>query len=405
MTCTEEQFRSALRTVAADFTEASLPPLELPDDQPGRPPRMRAEATRRRWGRWLVPLTAAAAVTAIAVTATVIGGASTASHPGQAASGLWHGVPRYYLIEPGGAGANMTEAFVRETSSGATLASARSPHGCRFARAAAASDDRTFLLACNVLTKSGHGTQEARLFLARFDPVGDRLAVTALRLPLIRDIHSIALSPDGTTVAVMSVDLDTGSVTLRVFSIASGSVRTWTGTVGIGGYMGGLSWGPGSLLAFVYFSAADLHANGIRLLDTNAQPGSLAGASRLAVSAEGLPDGYQAMGTVTVSGNGATLATVLSGQRGDPASAEFAEFSAATGRLLRRWLPSTFPYAAVLWSDFTGRTLVASATTSRVLLIPHLGILTSGRFTPLPHSPGPADLDPIGWPFFIDIAF
>ena len=31
MTYTEDQFRTALRTVAADVTDASLPPLQLPD--------------------------------------------------------------------------------------------------------------------------------------------------------------------------------------------------------------------------------------------------------------------------------------------------------------------------------------------------------------------------------------
>jgi len=388
MTCTEDQFRAILREEAADIAPDSVPAFVLPDGEANGLTRSRARVgfASRGWRRWLVPLGAAAAVTAIAVAATVIGG-STAPEPRSAATGLWHGVPRYYFLVAWPKGLKSPEVEVRDIHSGATLATARSPLGCQFFLVSAAADDRTFAIACNALAKASDLTM--RLFLARFDPVNGRLSVTAMHLPEIHPFQGMALSLDGPRIAVVS---HTGSgrkarSALRVYSVATGVVRTWgnaPGGIVLAPWGSVLSWGPGPVLAFDYDTSNFLWDGDIRLLNTDAPPGSLLGVSRLALPSD-LPGGYHPLGVPAISGNGATFATVLIRVH-DGHTYQFAEFSTATGRMLQRWAPTGITPQGILWSDSTGNTLVAIALTRRD---PSgvIGILTGGQFTPLPQVP------------------
>lgn len=399
MRCTEDQFRGILREEAADVRAETVPPLRLPA---GSPARLRGAASRGR--RWLVPLGAAAAVTAIAVAATVVADGSQAPQPDAAAPGLWHGVPAYYLLVTNDPQHRATvEAFVRDTRSGATVATAHSPGDCSFLAVSAAADDRTFVIECLLDPRKTH-SQGDRLLLARFDPVTHRLSVTATRLPLVSPNSSVAISRDGTRIAVLSANVPSAGdgkapkQTLSVYSIATGTVRTWSGSYFV--YIdpagsSGISWGPGPLLAFDYTKLADdsvysveLPGSGIRLLDTNARSGSLLGASRPAVPTAHLPGGYQQVGEMAISGNGAIVATVLTARPGNLTGTEFAEFSLATGKLLRRWLPSADSDECVLWSDLTGKTLVAMGSTGQTWRDFGFGIMTGDRFTPLPLAGG-----------------
>ncbi len=408
MNCTEDQFRSILRQEAADITAESVPPLRQPDASPAR---LQRAASRGR--RWLIPLSAAAAVTAIAVAATVLAGGGQPPKPSVAAPGLWHGVPEYYLAE------NPVDAtptvVVDDTRTGRTLATARLAKDCGATQASGAADDRTFAIACDLLGEGGAGPTE-RLYLARFSPAAHRLSVTALRLPLIAYGSNIALSANGTRLAVMSYagsmshsPAALGTETLSVYSIATGTVRTWAAKA-ILGWSGGVSWVRGPLLAFDYEPTAtnwvyspELPGSGIRLLNTNAPSGSLVGASRLAVPTTHLPGGYLRLmqgpqGHVVVSGNGATVATALSMKRGAQGAAEYAEFSLATGKLLRRWLPSADPL--VFWSSFSGRILaVQGIFTGLRADVPgcctggfSVGIMTGDQFTPLPRPAAGAEV-------------
>jgi hypothetical protein len=407
MTCTEEQFRSILREEAADITPDSVPPLSLLDGLPTVKSRSLAGTTSPQWRRWLVPLSAAAAVTAIAVAGMVIAAGGRAPQPDSAAPFLWHGVPRYYFVVTTPAVGTPAEVIVRDTRSGATLTAAHSPRGCHFAQVSAAADDRTLALAC---VGGRLPRQAARLFVASFDPITDRLLVTAAHLPEIQHFLGIAMSQDGTRIAVVSVTDFFGrqaESTLRVYSLASGAVRTWSSAATVGGWMvdvpnvpspRGLMWGPGPLLAFSYFSSADTQADSIRLLNTGAPPGDLVAASRPVVPTD-LPDGDQLLGAA-MAGNGASLATVLVRLR-DGDALEFAEFSTASGRLLRRWAPAGSSGYGVLWSDFAGetlvavKTLVAAAPTRHPSVTSVLGIVTGTRVTPLRRAPS-------SW---LDIAF
>jgi hypothetical protein len=376
MTCTEDQFRSALRTVAADITTSSLPPLMLPEGHRTGLPRIRAAAAGPRWQRWLIPLGAAAAVTAIAVAATVLAGGGRAQRSESAAPRLWHGVPAYYFAATcNGPCGKPPEVVVLATRSGATVARARSPKGCDFVEVSAAADDRTFAIACL-------GGPRTRLFLARFDPATDRLSVTALHLPQIQDFMGMALSQDGARIAALSQSPSAEpEVTLRVYSIATGVVRTWSDTGDVAG-AGGLSWGPGPLLAFGYIWALDPAGTGIRLLNTDSPSGSLLTASRTVVR-ERSTGAFLAAGGFAVSGNGATVSTVLNRTYRHQSEVEFAQFSIATGRMLRHWDQLVNEAESVWWSDSTGKTLVVLFPAARS----GFGIMAGERFTPLPPMP------------------
>jgi hypothetical protein len=395
MTRTENQFRSALRTVAAEFTEASLPPLELPDDQP-------AHVSRGRTGgagmRWLVPLTAAAAVTVIALATTVIGGGGKAPQPNPAtatAPPLWHGVPRYFFVvtatsrtEP----FSRTKLVVRGSRTGAILATASSPRGCQYGEVSAAADDRTVLLACMVGLYDGG---IARLYRARFNPATDRLSTSRLRIPPIHNFQGLALSPDATRIAATWAAGPLGpqgTSAVRAYSTGGTVLRTWRGPGEITAYdsgdlrpgwvMGGLWWSSNSGLAFNYLSN-DHTADGVRFLSIGGLSGNLIADSRLAVRAD-QPDGYRLVGTA-LSGN--TVATVLMRPDKNNAIYEFAEFAAATGRIQRQWGRIVNAGAGVLWTSPDGRSLVAIAPVHIGRMALAMGIVTGNRFEPLEPEP------------------
>jgi hypothetical protein len=393
MICTEDQFRAILRDEAADITPGSVPPLRLPDRQlaaSGRGPR-RVSGTR--WRRVFVPLGTAAAVTAIAVAATVMGG-SRAARPDAAPANLWSGVPAYYYVLTTAAQPSRNELVVRDTRTGAVLATARSPQSCQFVQASAATSDRTIALACRI-----NHEDAARLYLARFDPAHNRLAVAALGIPAIPRFWGLALSQDGSRIAAASVNLDlqaTASV-LQIYSIRGRALRTWncageiTGwdTSGslIVGMPGGLSWGPGAALAvnIAKLTANDTYTGGTRLLDTGRPSGSLLAASRPAV-AYAQPGGYLLV-DMALSGNGAELATLLARHHDNKNVFEFAVFAARTGRMLRHWDRTADLGADVLWASAAGTKLIAVAPAHPGARSAALGVMSGERFTPLRGAP------------------
>jgi hypothetical protein len=400
MNCTESQFRGFLREEAADIAEESVPPLWLPKREPAERPGSRDVGARGRQ-RWLVPLGAAAAVTAIVLAATIVAGAGRPSGPTATVPGLWHGVPRYYFLVTQGGGPHQPDpkVIVDSARSGTTLATGQLRcDSFEGVQVSAAADDRTFAIACSVEGKPGSdGFLPARLYLARFDSATSRLSLTSMRLPLIPGSSSIALSPDGTRIAALFHAGSTARATviLRVYSIATAAVRQWKATNALLAGQAAVSWVSGRRLAFVYpvarnFFTRQLPGSGIRLLDIDARPGSLVGASRLAVPATHLPGGYLRLGSLAISGNGANAATVLSERSGNLSASEFAEFSLATGTLIRRWLPSQGE--TVIWSDVTGKKLAVFGQVPGPGDIPkstYIGIMTGKEpmRLPQPHQP------------------
>ena len=337
-------------------------------------------------------------MTAIAVAASVATSGAPLPGVSSGAAGLWHGVPRYYFVVPwnvNAVDAKSAAIVVRDTRSGVELASRPSPPGCELEEVSAAADDETIALACIYASKPGPG-MTARLFLGHFAPASGQLTLTAMRIPPIRAYQGFAISPDGARIAVLSAANRNSpkagpTTTLRVYAIATGAFRSWSGA-GNADFQGagGMRWGPGSMLAFGYHSAVNQRFSGIRVLSTSALAGGLLTASRLAVRADDLPAGYRDIGLIAISGNGQKLVTVLNARGRAPGISEFAEFSLANGKMLRHWLPAhnEDPSELAIWTNHTGSTLVAGAPIrhgSRIISV--LGIMTGEKFTPLRRAP------------------
>ncbi len=234
--------------------------------------------------------------------------------------------------------------------------------GTRFAGAAAAGDDRTFVLAAQ-------GTGPAtRYYELRLRPGGRPRPLVLLPAPAIAYGDTLAVSPDGGKLAIVTSTAQNSPI--EVVSLATGSVRQWTAR---GGYATDLSWAGDRFLAFQWWdgsrSARAARArSGVRLLDTAAAGSDLLH-SRLIVgqSARTSLRNYTELSYPLISADGSRLfATVLWGGPSNP-KAEVVEFSARTGRALAVVTPAAGEsgmgsWCGVLWTDPSGaRAITACA--------------------------------------------
>ncbi|HEY3869448.1 MAG TPA: hypothetical protein VGM10_13895, partial [Actinocrinis sp.] len=101
MSTVAERTRAAMDAVTSQVDSA--PPLPLPPPLAWAPPgsrrRWRALAPRRRWGTWLAPLAAAAAVIALAVSLVAVRGTPGGYElvPAVSPAGAAVSFPDYYL--------------------------------------------------------------------------------------------------------------------------------------------------------------------------------------------------------------------------------------------------------------------------------------------------------------------
>jgi hypothetical protein len=241
---TEERLRAAARAVAGTVPSESMPPLRLPAAQPQQAgPRGR----QRRWPDWLTPLSAAAAVIAvIAMSVAVTRG--PLSGPNARADAGPDGTPPYYvaLTAAGHAGA---AAVIRRTATGAPVARVAPPRPSNgFTMVSGAADDRTFVLGAQVTLPAASQSyapfgssrpeysyaaqNQMRLVtftefqLLRFDAARQQARLSPLHLPPVTQaVSGLALSPDGTRLAVALSR--PGQLKITVSTLATGSSRTW----------------------------------------------------------------------------------------------------------------------------------------------------------------------------------
>lgn len=307
----EEQLRAAGRAVSDQVRD--LPELDVRRAPAGRRARARGA---RRWpgaGRWLIPMAAAAAVVAVAVTLVAVRNPPRATHKtsaGPAASRSAgptatsapvdpEALPGYFVAlkgletmppySPGQSGPvkplRADSVLVGETLTGERLATISPPAGSTFVGITGAADDRTFVLDSVQLAPAGRSGmlwpfQPRTWYLLRIRPGATPVqTMTPLDFPLPSgaDVNGIALSPDGTKFAVFYQAPGNGAgypynglFTLAIYSVATGEVlRSWTGDDrhhGSYAYGGNglpdpnanLTWtSDGQRLAFAYRNSAD----------------------------------------------------------------------------------------------------------------------------------------------------
>jgi hypothetical protein len=436
MTSVEDRTRAALDAITGLVGDP--PPLPLPPRRAVAGGR-RAPSPRRGWGGWLAPAMAAVAVLAIGLSVAVLrivpNGRVHSSGPAVPAPPL---VPKYYVALPGnmdtapiGAGA----AIVGDTYSGKRLAVLSAPAGLKFLTVTAASDDRIFVV--GAARHPGPLDGPTTWYLLRLTPAARQFAtLRALSFPVPAHgaVNAMALSPDGTRLAMMGPDngptVGPGNrmTSLRVYSMASGAlVRAWSGILPWDlANSTALSWTSDGRLAWSYLWYTDAHQDGeafaIRTLRLAAPGHDLVADSRTVwTSADSASSGNppyplscESYGTITGDGNGllCDAGTWLSPiptstprtacPAGPPVNAEgFQLYSLATHKLIRTLYTqhtNCYPLGPnLLWASPSGDVLLGEFTygiPKVKLTIFRFGIISNGRFWPLP-TPSATDGGPL----------
>jgi hypothetical protein len=263
----------------------------------------------------------------------------------------------YYVTLSGTGAVSVVDGFT-----GNTVATVSTPGRTHIDGVAAARDDQSFVL------YTSHRFYELRL---GHDGKPQWLTAVAGSPPSAGT--SFAISPDAELAAYPTA---TG---VAVVSLVTGATRSWA--TGPGGNVLAPSWAGDRYLAFQWqpLTARGKAAAGIRLLDTWASTSRPAvAASRLIVSASKLPAGLRGLFNPVITPDGSKIITAAWTGPAGSLTAEIAEFSARTGRLLAVLLPPAgmpghgFPCQA-LWTDPSGTHLMATCGPA--------GIVDSTRFT------------------------
>jgi hypothetical protein len=272
MTRAQERAVAAMRAIGGTVTGA--PPLRLPPQpaaaqsarwaRPAWSPRW-ARSAGRAWRLWLVPAGAAIAVVTVAVSLVLVRSSvpkESAAAPGAAAPGATvsvapaavgpDGVPQYYVALPqfegwyayapltGGVNSQIAVGLViGSTATGKQLATVAPPDNLTFNVVAGAADDRTFIVGATSYSPSQQTTQanwSESWYLLRISSGQAHVAqLTKLLVPAISNVTGVAISPDGTELAVAYQQLPgpsgapaSGSPELSLWSVATGkALRHW----------------------------------------------------------------------------------------------------------------------------------------------------------------------------------
>lgn len=313
MNTIEDRIREATRAAAGTVPPDSVPPLTLPAGRPSRLRRRRraAQAPGPMWVGGLAPVAAALAVVAIAIAVVTISHtksgspASTVSGPAEAErvkpgppismyvkSGQ---VPPYYvaITSHGNPNFNPSYAVVKETVSGKTLETITPPDGGTIAAVTAAADNRTFVLDEQHWVTGNQMSQARTFYLSRLNSSGQLGSLTKLPMsvPSGEMVTGLALSPSGRQLAIAvqpdNVKNEPSLQEIRLYTLGTGAVRTWSGngTIGSGpDDARSVSWtADGRTLAFDWIGN-NAGTEGVRLLNVGAHGSSLLADSRLATS-------------------------------------------------------------------------------------------------------------------------
>lgn len=348
--------------------------------------------------RWLAPVAAMAAVIGV-ITGVSVASRSQGHRPAPPANGA---MPSYYVIVRNGYVGLASTVVVRDSATGRALATVRVPFllpgGVEWISGAA--DDRTFIM------NDGND-----LYRLRLGADGRSVQLGRLPITLPNSLVSMALSPDGTTIAI-GTQTCTGTKdqcqysTIRLVSLATGATKTWKTRAPVQGGMW-ISWDGNAHVLFSWAPArpASSRSAGYRLLDVTGRDGNLLSATALHLPPLPVLTGYSIPESAFITPGGraviaSTLAAVGSGQ--SPAVImKIVEWSARSGRLLRvllegRERPTLPPASEMCWVFSLG-----PAGIHALIECPYpkfvFGRWDDGRFTPLPGMSGFPGVEPAAW--------
>jgi hypothetical protein len=224
----EDRVRAATR--ARTDLVRDIRPLEFPDEMTAPAPQRRAAS---RWLTWGAPIAAAALVTALALSLALLrqaGGPQPAPAGPASGASATASIPRYYvaLAQTGSTTSAQLKAVVGDDRTGRAVAVLNPSASQNFYGVTGAADDRTF-----VVMNYTAATQQTTWYLLRLTPGAAHPArLTELPIkPVVAHINGLALSPDGRELAVMwrTATTATNAVTyLSVYSMSTGAaLGTW----------------------------------------------------------------------------------------------------------------------------------------------------------------------------------
>jgi hypothetical protein len=436
MDATAERLTDALTAAAA-----IMPPDEAHALSTPVPSRLASPASgpvRRRMGRlraWLVPVVAAASVTAIILTAVTLAGhqgtvPAPGTGPGRAPGGTGSGItslagvpsdpetrtppPFYVTIVTGGLsrdGLELMTVQVRRTSDGTVTGTVPAPAGWILGRSiSVTADDRTFTIAAETQTVCPSSTPtQTRFYQFSVTSTGHVTGLRTVGKPVTGEpVSEFAASPDGTKVAyaeqgcVAPLSAASYAGVIYVMNVTSGAVRSWHNTVSaatparVTTQIGALSWtANGRTLVADYLwqpeeGSPDL---AILALDATSSGGSLQAHSHLLFS-----QGARCtvcMYTALISPDGSTLTAVaetsvppLPSHPGEPWYRLLVlQLSVATGQpsgILYRSAPSVGSYEGLV------PVLSTDGQAQHWLLWNDpegFGWISGGKLVPLPKAP------------------
>jgi hypothetical protein len=329
MTATADRLTDALTAAAAIMPPDG--PYALSSPIPGRLASPASRPVRRRMGRlraWLVPVGAAASVTAIILTAVTLAGhpgtvpapgTGPAQAPASAGPGITSlaGVPSepgtrtpppafYVTIVSNGLsrdGRELVTAQVRRTSDGQVTGTLPAlPAGWTLGRSVSVTvNDRTFTVAAATTTVCpSSALTQTRFYQFSVTSTGHVTGLRAVGQPVSGEaVSEFAASPDGTKVAyaeqgcVAPVSAASYAGVIHVMNVTSGAVRSWHNTVSaatparVTTQIGALSWTANgrTLVADYEWKLADAPADlAVLGLDATSSGGSLQAHSHLLFS-------------------------------------------------------------------------------------------------------------------------
>lgn len=367
MKSTEDLIRSAIEQTAAQIRPGDLGPLRL-ETRPVALLRPGGDTTtgRPRFARGLAALGAAAAV--LALIGGSLGIASVLRHS-RSTEATRQPTPsvRSYLVElvpvPRNGESAPREAVVVNSRTGKVTATFAPPSpGLSFDTVTGSADDRTFVLVAQRNVNDPKGS--AKFFKLTVNPASGKARISALPLRLPTTFHggTLALSPDGTKLAV-----DSGRAALTrhahstvwSYSLVSGQLRSWhvQGVLTFGSWNAEeMSWSDNDKTLACTVYGTDLRSVVSYLLDT-AKPGSdLIANSRVLINRIG--GGIDIWGGALLTPDG-KLFIGAANPRNSPRG-KVQEVSTSTRKIKTIVLPRTKlgNQVSVLWLNRTGSTMI-----------------------------------------------